>query len=58
MNSKEQYLHDYRIAEEIDRMKLWDADMVCDALNISALDLLTVDEFFKRAIQWAEDNCE
>ena len=58
MNAREQYIHDARICEEIDRMKEWDVDAVCDALNISTLELLTIDEFFQRAVEWVEENCE
>lgn len=46
----------WRQVEELDRMKQWDADAVCDALNISAEEL--VDKFLDRAVTWVEANCE
>ena len=49
-------MEDWRKIEELDKMKQWDADMVCDALNITAQEL--VDRFTARAIYWIEENCE
>ena len=49
-------MDDWRRIEELDRMKEWDADAVCDALNISSEEL--IDAFLTRALHWIEDNCE
>ena len=49
-------MDDWRYTEELDRMKQWDADAVCDTLNITAEELVV--QFLDRALQWIEDNCE
>lgn len=46
----------WRVLEEIDRMKQWDADAVCDALNLTSEEL--VEQFLLRAIHWIEENNE
>lgn len=49
-------MEDWRVTEQLDLMKEWDADAVCDALNISSEEL--VEEFLYRALKWIKDNCE
>lgn len=49
-------MEDWRVTEELDRMKEWDADAVCDALNLSAEEL--IDQFLGRAIRWIKENNE
>ena len=49
-------MDNWRTVEELDIMREWDADAVCDALNITASELVTM--FLERAINYIEDNCE
>ena len=49
-------MDNWRVTEELDKMKEWDPDAVVDALNLSSEEL--VDKFVYRALEWIEDNCE
>ncbi len=51
-------MEDWRRIEELDRMKEWDTDALCDALNITTKDLFTVPWVVQRAIIWIEENNE
>jgi hypothetical protein len=47
-------MEQWRLLEELDLMKEWDADSVCDALNITAEEL--VRDYLSRAIKWIKEN--
>lgn len=47
-------MDDWRVIEELDRMREWDPDAICDALNISSEEL--VDGFLTRAVHWIKEN--
>ena len=49
-------MDDWRVIEELDRMKEWDPDAVCDALNLTSHEIINA--FMARAIYWIRDNCE
>ena len=51
-------MEDWRVVEELDRMREWDTDALCDTLNITPTEILCYQEFLSRAINWIEDNCE
>ena len=49
-------MENWRVIEELEKMRQWDADAVCDTLNISAEEL--VEQFLDRALVWIKDNNE
>ena len=49
-------MDNWRITEELDKLREWDADAVCDALNIQGYEL--VDAFINRAIDYVQENNE
>lgn len=49
-------MENWRVTEELDYMKEWDVDALCDALNITTQDLFTVPWVTQRAVIWIEEN--
>lgn len=45
-----------RQLEEVAKLEQWDADALCDALNITSEELIAIPMFYQRAIHWVEDN--
>lgn len=48
----------WRRMEEIDKIKEWDVDALCDALCITTEELMTVPWVMQRAVIWIEENNE
>lgn len=51
-------MDDWRICEELERMSMWDVDSLCDALNLTAEELLCIEEIEMKAIDWIRGNYE
>lgn len=51
-------MDDWRILDELDRMREWDTDTLVDTLNITPTEILCYSEFLERAINWIEENME
>lgn len=49
-------MEEWRVMEELERMHEWDTDAVVDALNITTEELLAIQRFLHRAVDWIEDN--
>lgn len=45
-----------RIMEELEVLAEWDTDMLVDTLNITNEELLEIQEFLRRGIEWIEEN--
>ena len=49
-------MDEWRMIEELDKMRDWDADALCDTLNVTSEELIEL--FLDRAIKWVKENCE
>lgn len=49
-------MEQWRVLEELERMREWDPDAICDALNITSDEL--VDSYLGRAVDWIKENFE
>jgi len=49
-------MEQWRVIEELDRMREWDADALCDSLNITTEELLEIPWVLPRALTWIEEN--
>jgi hypothetical protein len=47
-------MHDWH-EEEINRMREWDVDALCETLNITSEEI--IDHFYERAHKWVKENC-